>query len=210
MRSRSPHFSAHQSTNSGRGRAPCRSPSPACPASCPRGTPAPRPASAACRWRRGRAGGGTPRREHSGDGVRPRSFHFAIELLVDEVVRRQRRGRSPASRYGSVTCATSAWPPKRIMTCVSPAALRGDEAVGVTAATASLRASNWAVAVTSSRRPSVQVAVTASCCCSPGTITRAAPGRLRASSTSGSVLAFGAGAPSSSHCRSGCSRGRCA
>ena len=86
---------------------------------------------------------------HSGDGVRPRSFHLAISLssmkllrgdvgIVLELGVRQRDlddGRLAAEADHDVRLA---------------AALGGDEPVGVTAATPSLSASNWAVAVTSS------------------------------------------------------------
>ena len=109
---------------------------------------------------------------HSGDGVRPRSCHLAIsfssmKLFAGDVGIRRRAWRRAAS-----PATTVAWPQKRTMTCVSPRALAVTSPPGVTAATPSLSASNWAVAVTSSTRPSLQVAVTRICCCSPGTMTR--------------------------------------
>ena len=107
---------------------------------------------------------------HSGDGVRPRSFHLAISLSSMKLSSR-RVGIAVEWPYGSVTCTTVAWPPKRIMMCVSPRPLAVTRPSGVTAATASLSASNWAVRSRlrfgrRSRWPARTI-----CCCSPGTIT---------------------------------------
>ncbi len=190
MRSRSPHFSAHQSMNSAALQHLVDGLRALLRVLVVEERRAPRPASAACRSRRGTAAAGTRRRSQSGDGVRPSSFHFAMSFSSMKLFA-GRSGNLSSFANGSVTCATSAWPPKRIMTCVSPASFAVTSPSARTAATASLSASNCAVGVTSSRVPSDQIAVIESCCCSPGTMSRVA-GNTSSLVTVASAFAAGA------------------